>query len=154
VRFSGRRTIISILLLSTMFAAAAGTAAPASAATAREIRSEATMMRLINYARTHANRQALRYSAALTTIATRQAVAMARRNTIFHTVNLAYALRNVPWTLAGENVGMGPSIDLLHQAFMRSPGHRRNNLEPRFHRFGVGVVWKNGIAFVAVEFTS
>jgi len=154
VKLSGRRTIVSILLLSTMFAASAGIAVPASAATTAEVRAERRMMYLINYARTHANRQGLRYSAALTTVATRQAVLMARRGTIFHTSNLAYALRYLQWTLAGENVGMGPSMDLLHQAFMRSPEHRRNNLEPRFHRMGVGVVWKNGIAFIAVEFAS
>lgn len=112
------------------------------------------MMYLINVARAHANRAGLRYSAQLTAIATRQAVVMSQRGTIFHTVNLAYALRYLQWTLAGENVGMGGSIDGLHQAFMLSPGHRRNNLEPRFHRIGVGVVWKNGVAFIAVEFAS
>jgi uncharacterized protein YkwD len=154
LRFSGRRTIVSILLLSATLTASAATAAPASAATAREVRSEARMINLINYARTHANRQALRYSAALTTIATRQAVAMSRRGTIFHTVNLGGALRNLQWTLAGENVGMGASMELLHQAFMLSPEHRRNNLERGFHKIGVGVVWKNGVAFIAVEFTS
>jgi uncharacterized protein YkwD len=79
---------------------------------------------------------------------------MANQQTIFHTSNLAGALANLRWTIAGENVGMGPSMNALHQAFMLSPEHRRNNLEKRFHRFGVGVVWRSGIAFITVEFAS
>lgn len=154
MRLSGRRIIASILLLSTVLIGSIAAAAPASASTTSEVLAERRMMYLINYARTHSGRTALRYSAALTTIATRQAVAMARAGSIFHTANLAYALRYVQWTVAGENVGMGPSMDALHRAFMLSPPHRRNNLEPRFHRIGVGVVWKNGVAFIAVEFTS
>ena len=79
---------------------------------------------------------------------------MASKGTIFHTSNLAYLLRNFSWTWAGENVGMGPTIDTLHRAFMASLHHRQNNLNGRFHRVGVGVVWKNGIAFITVDFLS
>ena len=49
---------------------------------------------------------------------------------------------------------MGPSMDALHTAFMLSLHHRENNLEKRFHRVGVGVIWKNGVAFITVEFLS
>jgi uncharacterized protein YkwD len=146
--------MVSIFLLSSILAASAGSATSANAATTAEVRAERRMAYLINDARAHYNRAGLRFSAELTTVATRQAVAMSRSGTVFHTVNLAAALRYLQWTLAGENVGMGASMDLLHQAFMRSPEHRRNNLEPRFHRIGVGVVYKNGTAFVAVEFAN
>ena len=79
---------------------------------------------------------------------------MASKGTIFHTTNLAGVFSGLSWTLGGENVGMGPSMDALQQAFMASLHHRENILDRRFHRFGIGVVWKNGIAFVTVEFLS
>lgn len=42
------------------------------------------------------------------------------------------------WTKAGENVGRGESVDGLMVAFMKSPGHRRNVLDPEFTHVGVG----------------
>jgi uncharacterized protein YkwD len=112
------------------------------------------MVFLINQARARANRQGLRYSEALSSIARVHSAQMARHGTIFHTSNLEYVLRRFQWSLAGENVGMGPTMDLLHQAFMLSPPHRRNNLDKRFHRFGVGVIWRSGVAYITVEFMS
>lgn len=43
------------------------------------------------------------------------------------------------WISLGENVGVGPSVDTLHQAFMDSAGHRANILGD-FNFVGVGVV--------------
>ncbi len=43
------------------------------------------------------------------------------------------------WTKAGENVGRGGDIPGLVQAFMDSPGHRANVLDPAYTRIGVGV---------------
>jgi len=156
VRLSGRRIIVSILLLSTLLAGSAAASTSASAATRRHgpTASEARIVYLINKARQHANRWHLKYSEALSRIARAHSALMASKGTIFHTNNLANAFRNFSWTLGGENVGMGPSMDSLHTAFMLSPHHRENNLEKRFHRVGVGVIWKNGIAFITVEFLS
>ena len=153
MRLSGRRIIVSILLLSTMLAGSAVAASSASATTRTgPTVTEARMVYLINQARRHANRWPLQYSSALSRIARAHSALMASKGTIFHTKNLAYAFRNFSWTLGGENVGMGPSMDALHTAFMLSLHHRENNLEKRFHRVGVGVIWKNGVAFITVEF--
>jgi len=156
VRLAGRRTIVSFLLLSTLFAGSAAAAVPASAATHtfRRTVAEARMTVLINRARLHAGRHALQYSALLSRRARAHSALMASRGTIFHTTNLANVFRGFSWSIGGENVGMGPNMDALHTAFMLSPHHRENNLDRRFHRIGVGVVWKNGVAFVTVEFLS
>ena len=42
------------------------------------------------------------------------------------------------WSVLGENVGKGPSVSVLHQAFMESPSHKANILGD-FDRVGVGV---------------
>ncbi|MGZ4208718.1 MAG: CAP domain-containing protein [Actinomycetota bacterium] len=155
MRFSGRKTIVSALLLSSLLFGSVAAASPASAAGRfRATHSEKQMVRLINQARAHAHRSALHYSPGLARLARAHSALMARQGTIFHTSNLANKLRSYRWSLAGENVGMGPTIDALHLAFMASTPHRHNNLDKRFHRFGVGVVWRNGIAFITVEFMS
>jgi len=154
VRLRGRRIIVSLLLFSTLFVGSAAAASPASAATRGPTNSERRIAWLINRARKDANRPTLRYSYALSRVARGHSALMASKGTIFHTSNLAYSFRNFSWTIGGENVGMGPSMNALHAAFMASPHHRDNNLDKRFHRFGVGVVWKNGVAYVTVQFLS
>ncbi|HLW16169.1 MAG TPA: CAP domain-containing protein [Actinomycetota bacterium] len=155
MRFSGRRIVVLVLLVSTLFVGSAAAASSAGAATTfRPTASEVRMGWLINRAREHANRWGLKYSPALSKIARAHSALMASEGTIFHTTNLANSFRNFSWTIGGENVGMGPSMYALHTAFMLSPHHRENNLDKRFHRFGIGVVWKNGIAFVTVQFLS
>lgn len=42
------------------------------------------------------------------------------------------------WYALGENVGVGPTVDVLHQAFMDSSGHRANILGD-YNYVGVGV---------------
>lgn len=59
---------------------------------------------------------------------------------------------SVPWSRLGENVGMGPSLCAVQQAFVASPVHYRNLTDPGFRYVGVGVVSSNGTLFVAVEF--
>lgn len=43
------------------------------------------------------------------------------------------------WQRVGENVGVGFDVGGLHQAFMDSPGHRKNILEPSYTHIGVCV---------------
>ena len=62
---------------------------------------------------------------------------MAADGTIFHNPNLAAVCS--AWQALGENVGVGASVDSLHQAFMSSPAHRGNILGD-YNYVGVGVV--------------
>ena len=45
------------------------------------------------------------------------------------------------WRKLGENVGMGGSISSVHVAYMDSPGHRANVLDPAFTQIGTAAVW-------------
>lgn len=47
------------------------------------------------------------------------------------------------WRKLGENVGMGGNVAQIHQAYMNSPGHRANILDPRFTQMGTAAVWGN-----------
>lgn len=61
---------------------------------------------------------------------------MANRGELFHNTNLGSVTPH--WQALGENVGVGPSVDLLFDAFMESSGHRKNILG-NFNYIGVGV---------------
>jgi uncharacterized protein YkwD len=53
----------------------------------------------------------------------------------------------------GENVGRGPDIGRIHEAFMRSDGHRANVLDPEYNWMGTGYARSgSGIVYVAVVF--
>ena len=57
------------------------------------------------------------------------------------------------WAMLGENVGYGPSIETVEAAFMASPAHRSNILNPEFNWAGTGfAVSGNGTVFVVQVF--
>lgn len=41
---------------------------------------------------------------------------------------------------AGENLALAPTVAMAHTGLMNSPGHRRNILDPSFHRVGIGII--------------
>jgi len=45
------------------------------------------------------------------------------------------------WQKLGENVGMGGNIQQVHVAYMNSPGHRANILDPSYTQIGTAAVW-------------
>lgn len=106
----------------------------------------------INGARAAAGRASLAVHSELVTIARRHSKRMADSGTIFHNSNLA---KEAPdgWQSLGENVGMGPTCDAIHKAFMDSASHRANILDPDFNYVGVGVVIaSDGTIFVTEVF--
>ena len=45
------------------------------------------------------------------------------------------------WRKLGENVGTGNNVPEVHTAYMASPGHRANVLDPAFTEIGTASVW-------------
>lgn len=71
---------------------------------------------------------------------------------IYHSSNAQLAGYTTGWASLGENVGMGPNTQLLHQAFMNSPGHKANILGD-YDRIGVATDRSaEGTMFVTVLF--
>jgi hypothetical protein len=56
------------------------------------------------------------------------------------------------WRKLGENVGMGGSVQPLHEAFIASPKHYANLVDPEFNYVGIGVAYSGGTLFVAESF--
>jgi hypothetical protein len=71
-----------------------------------------------------------------------------------HDPNLAGFMNHaVPgWTRIGENVGYGPSVQTVHDAFWASTGHRQNMLGD-YNQVGIGVtINSHGTIWVTVRF--
>jgi hypothetical protein len=77
---------------------------------------------------------------------------MAAAGGISHNPSLASQVPN-GWKKLGENVGQGGNVDSLQQAFVNSPSHYHNLVDPAFNLVGIGVVYgSGGLIFVTVDF--
>jgi uncharacterized protein YkwD len=47
------------------------------------------------------------------------------------------------WNKLGENVGYGGTIAQIHDAYLQSPGHRENIMDPDYTAMGAAAVWGN-----------
>lgn len=87
----------------------------------------------------------------LADVARGQAERMASEQRLYHNPRLGDEVQN--WDAVGENVGRGPSVEAIHQAFMDSPTHRSEILSTDFTEVGVGVaVAADGEIWVAQVF--
>ena len=111
---------------------------------------EATFVSLINASRAASGMGALVMDPSLSDIARGHSSQMATAGNIFHTADLAHATPG-GWQTLGENVGMGPRVDTLHEAFMQSPGHRANVLGA-YDKVGIGIVYGGDTIFVTELF--
>jgi uncharacterized protein YkwD len=112
------------------------------------------MTRQTNRSRIRHDIRRVELRAAMSDLARRHSVRMARRGELFHTANpVSYYLRGVHWSRWGENVGYtSGSIEDLQDLFMGSPPHRANILNRRFRHVAVGTVRRNGTLWVTVFF--
>ena len=76
---------------------------------------------------------------------------MAAAGSISHNPNLAKEI-TASWRKLGENVGTGPDVASVEDAFENSPGHRRNLLDPEFTLVSITVVVRGERIFVTQQF--
>jgi uncharacterized protein YkwD len=77
---------------------------------------------------------------------------MVERALLHHTSTSTLGRRVTRWTMLGENVGVGNTVDTLHTAFMNSPAHRDNIMFNSFRFVGVGAVEAKDRLWVTVIF--
>lgn len=125
--------------------------APARAATDPQA-AESAFVAKINALRASKGLGTLRVDGELTAIARRWAAHMASVGDISHNPNFKNQV-TANWVKLGENVGMGPDVDALHDAFVASPTHYKNLVDGDFQLVGVGVVvGADGTLFTAHQF--
>lgn len=138
-----RRTVA---LVTTMLVAMATLSTPVLASPG----DEAGFVNLINQERAARGLNTLDVYWDLVDDARIHAKVMSDADEIFHSSNLAAATTG--WAALGENVGVGPTVNVLHTAFMNSAGHR-NNILGDWDSVGVGVTHSDkGYLFVTAIF--
>ena len=119
-------------------ACAAFLAVPIAAPVAAGLPSDATssLVALINQDRSDHGLGAVSLNGTLSTIAQAQAEAMAAAGRIFQ--NPAFPADVPDANAAGENVGYGATPDSINAAFVASPEHQANMVNPAYREVGIG----------------
>jgi uncharacterized protein YkwD len=107
---------------------------------------EADFVSRVNHERTSRGLAPLRVSSDLVTVARNHSRRMGDANHLHHNPNFGSEVTS--WRKVGENVGRGPSVSSLHTAFMNSPSHRNNLLDPAWTEVGIGVKVVDGRIWV------
>ena len=120
---------------------------------------EADLVASINHARRNAGMRSLTVSAGTTDVARRWSWRLANSQMLSHNPSLVRDITRSgsrAWTAIAENVGEGPSDSpgSLFRAYMDSPPHRANILDPSARYLGVGTVERDGIAWNTLDFTN
>lgn len=141
------RAAVLTLVAATLLGTTAATPAGAANTSEHELRA------YINEARSNRGARELGMRTFLVRAARRHSRLMANTGQLVHSTDLASYVGNRSWRILGENIGYGPSMEVLHDAFMDSPPHRRNALNRRYGRVGVGMaVGDDGRIWVTVLF--
>jgi len=99
---------------------------------------------LLNATRAMHDKRRLKRGKLLEIYANHHARKMARTHSLYHGDFQGYLeATRIPWFTWGENVGATAAkqddpILALHKAYVASPPHRENMLNPRFKRVGLG----------------
>jgi uncharacterized protein YkwD len=126
----------------------------AGVASAGQITRRERLFHLTNEARVEHDRGRVALVDQLSRYAKHHSQEMANRGYLFHSDSslLQEILSPYHWSIGGENVGVGDSVDSLQAAFMASKEHRENILRSSFDHTAIGIVRAHGSLWVTVIF--
>lgn len=132
---AGRLLLVVAMLLALL-------AGSSSGAAASETTDEAQFVTLINELRSARGLPALEVHTQLAPPSRDWAAQMASTGTLAHAPDLSVGV-TAYWIKLGENVGVAPQgqIQQLFNAFVASPAHLQNLVDPQFRYVGIGVVY-------------
>lgn len=114
---------------------------------------------LANQERTSRGIRPLKWDGSLADAARQHAMKMAEQNVLSHQLlgELDVAMREkdagARITAAAENIAYGPNVAGIHTAWMHSPGHRRNLLNPQYNSVGIAVVQRGNLFWAVQDFS-
>jgi len=121
-------------------------ASPATAVTTEEGR----VLDMSNQLRVSVGARPLVFDEALAATARGWAATLAARGAISHNPDLPL-VSSGPTAIA-ENVGVGPNLQMVHDALVASRGHYLNLVNPLATRIGIGIAWGGGQVYVVENF--
>lgn len=120
---------------------------------------ETRLLDLLNGSRVERGLSALRLEPRLIALAKQRSDDLVTRDYFSHTTPEGTTVfddmdrQHITYLLAGENLGrcnypLPESAQIVHQAFLKSPDHAENELDPSFNRVGIGMaVAPNGFIY-------
>ncbi len=108
--------------------------------------SESTMIQLVNEARKKQGLTMLKSDPSLKKAALLHAKDMFKRGYFSHYTPEGYSPfarleeQGIIYTAAAENLAYAPEVELAFSGLMKSPGHKKNILDPMFRKIGIGVL--------------
>lgn len=101
---------------------------------------------MVNATRASRGLSPLQRVVGLVAVARQQSVRMVEEHRLYHNPSLGLDLDHLglDWHWSGENVGVGPAVDVIQQAFLDSPHHYENIVRPEYTAIGIGVVGSGG----------
>lgn len=145
------RAVAARLATASVLGAVSVVGALAVAAPAHAVTSESsTYLSDLNGERAAHGLRPLTMRADLVSVAQGWADHMAAAGLLSHNPNLASQVTN--WQTVGENVGEGPDVASLDNAFWNSPPHRANILDSSYTEIGIGSRWANGVLWITIDF--
>ncbi len=117
------------------------------------------LMALANQSRAESGAGRLRWDPALAAAALKHCRRMAAEGPISHRYagELDLAERTgqagAHFSVIEENVAVGPSASVIHEQWMRSPGHRSNLLSTDVDRVGIAVVASHGVLYAVADYS-
>jgi uncharacterized protein YkwD len=113
----------------------------------------ARLLALTNAERAKRGLRALRPWPSLVPIARAHTIEMLDAGRLYHNKALTTLVRQLRLKALGENVGVGPTIDTVEAAFMRSAEHRANILDASYRYVGIWAMRdERGFVWVTVNF--
>jgi uncharacterized protein YkwD len=120
--------------------------------------SEQYLFQEANAERVQRGIQPLRWDPLLYRAAGNHAREMAQRENISHQypgeaeLTERGKMAGARFSTIAENVAMAPSAQIIHTAWMKSPGHRENLLDPTVDSVGISVLKRNGELYAVEDF--
>jgi hypothetical protein len=121
--------------------------------------SERELFDLLNHERAAENLSALKWDEALFKAARQHALLMLNLNSLEHQLSSEPALEErlaaagARFSFIAENIAFGKDSNAIHNAWMHSPGHRKNILNPRVTAVGIAAVRGAGGIFAVQDFS-
>ena len=124
---------------------------PKSASAQVEPQNQTQFVTLINALRTSRGLAPMTVDQTLVDGAHSWTLQMVADGSISHAPDLSVGV-TANWAKLGENVGVGGDVQRLHDAFVASPGHLANLVDPAFTHIGVSVIRDGNKIFTTHRF--
>lgn len=153
------RVLIRIIVLAVIALLVTSYSVYAQSVPSEDTSAERALFNALNRERSAQGLSVLQWDDALASAAREHAVRMAQRNVLSHQLPGEPAVQDratragARFSLIAENIAVAPNPETIHSAWMQSPHHRENILDPQLNVVGIAVVKGSDGLFAVQDFS-